>query len=151
MIYNIPKQYEPIKQGDIFLGIPKVEIEFAQGLPTIVDDSTKIPWDDIVNKGEITPAVLPVFPVPAIVISQDCDARREADITLCEIKEFCKIETDYDKISSPPRKVKFLTRQCRINLKWFYLPPDAKLGFDKAMAVDFLSTINVPSRLLKKA
>jgi hypothetical protein len=37
-----------------------------------------------------------------------------------------------------------LTRQARINQKWFYLPPDAKVGFADKMGVDFRVTLRIP-------
>lgn len=152
MIYEYPNSEAPIRQGDIFLGIPKVEIQFASGLPTcsITEKMEKIPWEDIVKEGNITLALLPVIPVPAIVASQDCDARRSVDITLCEIKEFSKIENDFDKITKLEKKVNFITRQSCRNLKWFYLPTCEEIGFNKTMGVDFLSTINLPREDLEQ-
>ena len=152
MIYDYPNNNEPIRQGDIFLGIPKVEIEFASGLPTCsaTNEMERIPWEDIVESGGAAPALLPVLPVPAIVASQNCDARRAADITLCEIKELAQIEKDYDNISNLRKRVNFITRQACVNLKWFYLPPDKQIKFEKTMAVDFLSTINVPRQDLEQ-
>ena len=37
-----------------------------------------------------------------------------------------------------------ITQQARKNLKWFYLPPDARLTFSEKMAADFQVTIRVP-------
>lgn len=153
MIYDIPNQDEPIRQGDIFFGIPKVDIEFAAGLPTIGpspdNDLTKTPWDTIAKRDEPTPAVLPVIAVPAIVASQDCDARWGVSITLCEIKEFPQVEADAAtaKLSG---MVKIITRHARSKLKWFYLPPDKRIGFNNRMAVDFFSTIRVLREDLEK-
>lgn len=151
MIYDYPNNNEPIRQGDIFLGIPKVEIEFASGLPTCsaTDEMERIPWEDIVESGGAAPALLPVLPVPAIVASQDCDARWGDSITLCEIKEFSEIEKDA-ATAKPAGMVNIITRHARWKLKWFYLPPDETIGFDKKMGVDFFSTIRVPRVDLEK-
>lgn len=152
MIYDFPSTDEPIRQGDIFIGVPKVDIDFASGLPTLSPlegEVEKIPWEDIVRSGESTPAVLPVAPALAIVASQDCDARWAADITLCEIKEFSQIEKNYGEISKLKKRVNFVTRQSCINLKWFYLPSDERIPFKKNMCVDFLSTINLPHEELE--
>jgi hypothetical protein len=35
-------------------------------------------------------------------------------------------------------------RHARVNLKWFYLPPDERLGFAEKMAVGFMVTLRVP-------
>ncbi|MFB0554461.1 MAG: hypothetical protein ACETWQ_14245 [Phycisphaerae bacterium] len=150
-IYDYPDNSEAIRQGDIFLGIPKVEIEFASGLPipTAESEVETIPWEDIVKKGVSETAVLPVLPVPAIVASQDCDARWGDSITLCEIREFSEIEKDAAMAKSA-RMIKIITRQARWKLKWFYLPPDETIGFDKRMGVDFFSTMRVPREDLEK-
>ena len=64
MIYEYLKLDVPIRQGDIFLGVPKVEIEFASGLPTlsVANEMEKIPWENIVQKGVPAPALLPEVP-----------------------------------------------------------------------------------------
>jgi len=39
--------------------------------------------------------------------------------------------------------VRNILKQSRVNLKWFYLPPDENIGFAEKMGVDFRSTITV--------
>ena len=36
-----------------------------------------------------------------------------------------------------------ITKHSRLNLKWFYLPPDSQIGFANRMAVDFHSVLRV--------
>ncbi|MCE5340550.1 MAG: hypothetical protein LLF92_05405 [Planctomycetaceae bacterium] len=145
MIYEFPKEDKPIRQGDIFLGIPKVQIELATGLAVIEpsNDIINTPWDAIWDKKEPTPTVLSVLPVPAIVVSQNCDTRWGESITLCEIKEFDQVEKNAATAIKLSSMISIITQHARWKLKWFYLPPDNKLGFDKRMAVDFLNTIRV--------
>jgi len=151
MIYDYPSQDEPIKQGDIFLGVPKVEVEFSAGLPALseTNEPEKIPWEDIVKSGATTPAVFSVLPVPAIVASQDCDSRWADTITLCEIREFSEIEKD-TATAKLAGMIKIITRHARWKLKWFYLPTDETVGFDKRMGVDFFSTIRLPREDLEE-
>lgn len=145
MIYDYPDNSEAIRQGDIFLGIPKIEVEFASGLPVPTADAEveTIPWEDIVKNGVSETVVLPVLPVPAIVASQDCDARWGDSITLFEIREFSEIEKGA-ATAKPAGMISIITKHSRWKLKWFYLPPDETIGFDKRMGVDFFSTMRVP-------
>lgn len=83
-------------------------------------------------------------PVSAIVVTQDCDATRSDDITLCEIQPFRKVEKKSKDTTSAKKWKNILTQHARINQKWFYLPPCDQLGFSDKMAVDFLVTIRVP-------
>jgi hypothetical protein len=46
----------------------------------------------------------------------------------------------------PSKTMSVITKHARINLKWFYLPPDPRMGFANKMAVDFQSVLRV-SRL----
>jgi len=66
------------------------------------------------------------------------------DITLCEIRQFCDIERKSQNTSAPKSWKNIITQQARINQKWFYLPPDEKVGFTDKMGVDFLVTLRVP-------
>jgi len=86
----------------------------------------------------------------AIVATQDCDALRSPDITLCEIREFREVERKSKETTAAKKWKDILTQHARINQKWFYLPPDDQIGFDKKMAVDFLVTIRVPREDLEE-
>ena len=86
----------------------------------------------------------PVRPVIAIVATQDCDALRSNDITFCEIRPFIDVERSSKYAKSPKAWIRKITQQARINQKWFYLPPDERLGFTIKMAVDFMVTLRVP-------
>ncbi len=76
--------------------------------------------------------------------TQDCDASRSRDITLCEIRGFREVEGKSKDTSSAKSWKNLITQQARINQKWFYLPPDDKVGFIDKMAVDFMVTLRVP-------
>jgi len=150
MIYDFPKQEEPIRQGDIFSGIPRVEISLSK-MPVIIDNNVQVTsWEEIASSNKTVETIVSVKPVISIVASQDCDAIRAPDITLFEIKEFRDVELKSKDTQSVRKWIKIITQHSRINQKWFYLPPDEKLGFNTKMGVDFLVTLRVTRLDLEK-
>ncbi len=83
-------------------------------------------------------------PVAAIVATQDRDATHAQDITLCEIRPFRQVERMAAQTTAPKKWKDILTQHARINQKWFYVPPDERIGFADKMAVDFMVTLRVP-------
>lgn len=144
MIYSYPDLASPIRQGDIFVGLPRIDISLA-GVVVLKDNDehVEMPWEDIALSGEPVTAAIALRPVAAIVANQDCDTLHGRDVTLCEIRPFRDVERSAKDISAPAKWVKMLTQHARINLKWFYLPPDTQLGFADKMAVDFMVTLRV--------
>ena len=144
MIYEFPGQDRPIRQGDIFVGLPRVEVSLER-IPLVDEDgSYDASWEEVASAGNQVRAILPVRPVSAIVITQDCDTIHSQDISLCEIREFRAVEGKARQTKDAKGWVSILTQHARVNLKWFYLPPDPRLGFDDKMAVDFTVTLRVP-------
>jgi antitoxin (DNA-binding transcriptional repressor) of toxin-antitoxin stability system len=144
MIYEFPDITAPIRQGDIFLGLPRIDISLNKIL-VVTDTGERIAnWTEVAQKGEPVNIIVPVRPVAAIVATQDCDAIRGRDITLCEIREFTDVERKANEKTSPKGWKNIITQHARINQKWFYLPPDDRLGFNEKMAVDFMVTLRVP-------
>lgn len=145
MIYEYPPVTDPLRQGDVFLSLPRVDLSLKH-VPVITADDAQVDmsWDDIVQQGDVVTAVLPLRPVAAIVVSQDCDAARAPDITLCEIRAFCDVERKCENVTSSSRLVKIITQHARLNQKWFYLPPDQQIGFADRMGADFHMTLRVP-------
>ena len=101
-------------------------------------------WTEIVDGEKEVAGIFAVKSVAAIVASQDCDNLRSPDITLCEIGRFQEIERKSRDTSSPKKWKDIITQHSRINQKWFYLPPDSRIGFENKMAVNFLVTIRLP-------
>lgn len=145
MIYEFPSPSDPIRQGDIFIGLPRVDRSLKR-IPVISDagEHLEMTWDDIVKGGHPVAAVVGIRPVTAIVATQDCDALRAPDITLCEIRAFQDVERKSRDTRAPRSWVNIITQHARINQKWFYLPPQQTLGFTSKMAVDFMVTLRVP-------
>lgn len=143
MIYEFPDRSEPIRQGDIFVGLPRIDVSLNNIV--IIDEKEErlANWIDIVESNKPVNILVSARPVTAIVASQDCDALRAPDITLCEIREFADVERKCKETKSPKSWINIITQQARINLKWFYLPPDEKLGFKDKKAVDFMVTLRI--------
>jgi hypothetical protein len=150
LIYEFPESTEPLRQGDILIGVPRIELSLLQ-IPVVNEQGEQVveSWDEIARREQEVAGIFAVKPVAAIIASQDCDTLRSRDITLCEIGKFREIEKKSKDTSSPKKWKDLLTQHARINQKWFYLPPDSRLGFTDKMAVDFLVTIRLPREELE--
>jgi len=144
MIFDYPAIDAPIRQGDIFVGLPRVDISLRDVVVVGERGERVATWEEFATQGDAVSIIVPVRPVAAIVATQDCDALRSRDITLCEIREFCQVEQKSKETTSPKSWKNILTQHARINQKWFYLPPDHGIGFSTKMAVDFVVTLRVP-------
>jgi len=145
LIYEFPPQDAPIKQGDIFIQMPRVDMPSLETLLVIDaegNESTKS-WTDIAKEAKPVTVGVALRPVTGIVATQDCDAVRAPEIMLCEIQPFLQVEGKVKNITSLEKLANVITQHARINQKWFYLPPDKTLGFDSKMAVDFRLTLRV--------
>lgn len=150
MIYEILDEYDPIRQGDIFFGLPFVEISLKEMQLIRKDDELEkgeeteiVEWRELASSGEIVPVVCPVKSTKAIVITQDCDAVHSKDITLCEIREFKDVYPNSTDAKTAKSRVKIITQHARMNLKWFYLPIDRGFGFPERMCVDLPTTLRI--------
>jgi len=150
MIYVFPAENSPIRQGDIFAKIPRASVSLTD-LTTVTDKDLLLrTWNEIAQEGKAVEAILPVTPVYAIVATQNCDALTSPEITLCEIQEFRTVEGKAKDANSSKAWQRIITQHARINQKWFYLPPNGKIGFTKKMAVDFRCTLRVLRTDLEK-
>jgi antitoxin (DNA-binding transcriptional repressor) of toxin-antitoxin stability system len=143
MIYEFPDTSIPIQQGDIFVGLPRIDLSLSRVFLATESGQSEATWAEIARNGEPVEIIVSVRPVAAIVATQDCDAVRSRDITLCEIRPFTDVEQKASERTSAKGWKNILTQHARINQKWFYLPPDARVGFDHKMAVDFMVTLRV--------
>jgi len=150
MIYEFPDISAPIRQGDIFVGLPRVDISLNKVVVVSEAGETVAKWSEVAQRGEPINIIVPVRPVAAIVATQDCDAVRSRDITLCEIRDFRDVERKSKDTSAAKSWKNLITQHARINQKWFYLPPDDRIGFFEKMAVDFLVTLRVPRAELEE-
>jgi len=144
MIYTPVNVDVPLRQGDIFIGLPRIDISLESVL--LVDESgeREAPWRDLHQSQDPIMAIVPIRSVAAIVATQDCDAARSPDITLCEIRRFRDVDGKTRQTEKPKAWKNILTQHARINQKWFYLPPDTSVGFEEKMAADFLVTMRLP-------
>jgi hypothetical protein len=150
VIYDFPEPGAAIRQGDIFLGLPRVDLSLKRVIVVDSDETVESSWRDLYDGTNPISAIISVRPVAAIVISQDCDAARSPDISLCEIRPFQEVERRSKETKAPKSWQQLLTQHARVNQKWFYLPPDPRLGFASKMGVDFLVTLRVSREELEE-
>lgn len=149
MIYDPVGFEEPICQGDIFKNIPRVDLSFSS-MPVVEsgDDEEafrEIDWRDIVNGSdqlEPVTALLPIKPVMAIVITQNCDAARGEYISLCEIGEYLSV-TGQGQPKDDKGWQSLIMKLSRSNNRFFYLPEDSAKGLKRRYAADFRVIIRV--------
>lgn len=68
MIYEYPSVEAPIRQGDIFTGLPRVDVPLKKLTVVGEIEDVETDWEIIVQSGEPVTAILPVRPVTAIVV-----------------------------------------------------------------------------------
>jgi hypothetical protein len=143
MIYTSIDSASPIRQGDIFRGIPRVDLDLSNLNVVAPDGNIELDkdWSLLVQTNSRIAAVTVIRPVYAIVITQDCDAVRIDDVALCEIDRFVEVEKLAKNAGSPKSLMSIITKHARVNNKWFYLPSDPAFGFIDKMAVDFQTVI----------
>lgn len=146
MLYEFPRPEEPIRQGDIFKSIPWVDFDLSNLIKPLDSGEVEIaPWLDMLteNPSEAQPVVVTMTPAYAIAITQDCDAIRAPSISLCQI-DLLESVLSMDLPKSVSGWISLITQRTRLNQKWFYLPPNEKVGFTQRMAVDFRRVTEVP-------
>ncbi len=150
MIYEFPAADVSIRQGDIFRSVPRIDLNLSK-LPVILgDEAISDDWIRASTASEPVTALVAMRPVWAIVITQDCDTIRVDDIALCEIDRFDVVELLAKNAKHPKGTMSLITKHARLNLKWFYLPPDPDVGFAHKMAVDFHSVLRVSRTYLEQ-
>lgn len=151
MIYDFPESSSPVAQGDIFFGIPILDLPDDE--LSIIDDASNVrtlPWETFASEGEPVSSIIAVRPTVAIVGTQECDALRAPNITLFEVRPFRDVERKSKETTKPSKWVPIITQHARINQKWFYLPADERVGFSEKMAADFLTPIRIPRLTLER-
>jgi hypothetical protein len=164
MIYQPVDPRDPIRQGDIIRRVPRVDLSLQRMIvlsrnngdiehvelswnDAIVDD-TVVEISTEVESERLIRAILPVSSIDAIVISQDCDAVRDEELSLCEIGRLPSVWATAKNANSPAWYAKMLTKQGTDLLKCFYLPEELPtsqiIGYSEKMAVDFSSIVRLP-------
>jgi len=145
VIYEVVEAPAPIRQGDIFREVPRVELPPLREIPLVRGEAIeRSSWREIADsKAGRVSCIAAIRSVVAIVLTQDCDAVRAAEICLCEIGPFAQVERMAKSASTPKAIVSIVTKHARVNQKWFYLPIDPLFGFNERMAVDFQSPLSV--------
>ena len=151
MIYDFPEPSSPISQGDIFFGVPILDLTDDELY--ILDDegnAQALPWEAFASAGERVSAMVAARPTIALVGTQECDALRAPNITLFEVRPFRDVERKSKDTSKPSKWVPIITQHARVNQKWFYLPADERIGFSEKMGADFLTPIRIPRLILER-
>jgi|ERR1043165_2281996 hypothetical protein len=151
MIYDFPEPSSPICQGDIFIGVPILDLPDDE--LSVIDDkgvAQALPWEEFASDGQTVSALIAVRPTIAIVGTQECDAIRAPNITLFEVRPFRDVERKSKDTSKPSKWVPIITQHVRVNQKWFYLPADERIGFTEKMGADFLTPIRIPRLALER-
>lgn len=147
MIYESVKPDEPIRQGDIFKNVPRVDLSLAN-LAVAEDDNHRLTrWRDLVSEGSTTQgitAVLPIKAVTAIVITQDCDAVRGQYLSLCQMDEYLSALNLKDPPASPKKWQSLIVERARTNPRLVYFPAAPENGLNERMAVDFRVILRLP-------
>ena len=152
VIYEETAEDDAIRQGDIFYHIPRVDVALTPLMALTDDGLEETEWTKVIESGESVAVVSTVTPVITIVVTQDCDAARATEISLCQIRAFTEVEGAARSIAAKnPAKTwrSIITKQARLNQKWFYLPKDEMMGFDEKKGVDFQSPLRVPRAFLE--
>ena len=138
MIYEECESRSPIRQGDIFRDLPRIECSLKR-LPVVSEDRfVEQTWLEAVEtsaSGGAVTALATLRPAMAIVLSQDCDATRSAFISVAEVVPFREILGGTPK--SPHKWQSLIVKQSRENLRYFYLPETESIGIGERMAADF--------------
>ncbi len=147
MIYEPVKLDDPIRQGDIFKNVPRVDLSLANIAVVDDDDNRQTRWRDLVLEGSATQgvaAVLPVKAVTAIVITQDCDAVRGKYLSLCQMDEYLPSIGHKEPPKSPKKWQSLIVEQARTNPRLVYFPAAPENGINERMAVDFRVILRLP-------
>jgi hypothetical protein len=151
MIYLTPPPAAPIQQGDIFRGVPRIDI--ALDSLSLLEEGEQIEtsWQDILtddNPSQPITAVLPIRPVTAIVISQNCDNVRSPALSLCEITSYLSATETPPK--SPAKWASKIIKTITERPNLFYLPTGEHPDLAERKAVDFRSILRVLRTDLEK-
>ncbi len=144
MIYERVAADESLQQGDIFHSVPRPDLSLANlAILSSEGHAESVTWRELVDHGETdgVTAVIGIKPVMAVVISQNCDAARGKDISLCAVEPLAVHMKD--KPSQSPTKWNNQLLKHAHNPRYFYLPPDAAFGIAERMSADFRGVIRV--------
>lgn len=145
MIYQTVPADDPLRQGDIFRSIPRAELSLAKmAVISSSDGPQETAWDDLVRDGVKEPiaAIVGIEPVTAIVISQNCDAARGKDISLCAVEPLDKFIAANQHATNPDKWNNQLLKHAH-SPRYFYLPEDRSFGILERMTADFRSVIRL--------
>lgn len=144
LIYVGANDNDPIRQGDCFNAIPRLEFSFERTV--VLDDEggeSETSWNSLLAQegGEKIVVAVPVEKTRGIVISQDCDCFRSEFISLCEVVSYSSLlKKTFD---TPKQWREDILQKMQRSPRFFYLPTDVSLGIPERSLVDFSSVVRV--------
>lgn len=144
MIYQLVDADQPLEQGDIFRSVPNPQFSLAKLAiaPTDEESHEEVSWHELVqhDQADGVTALVAFESVTAIVISQNCDAARGRDISLCALEPLT------EHIKNPSSNLKKWNNQLlkhAHNPRYFYLPADSAIGIPEPMSADFRAVVRL--------
>lgn len=154
-MYSTLNKDRPIRQGDIFRCLPKVDVLMGDAnFPLFFEQQEvgqkAIDWPSFAESEKPLIILGSVKSVLGIVISQDCDASKSVNIAFAEIKPIKEFGTfkDIKEPISAHKVCDLVGDHTRKNQKWYFLSDSVELGFDRKMGVDFESIFIVNREML---
>lgn len=147
MIYEPVKPDDPIRQGDIFKNVPRVDLSLANLAIADDDDYSRMEWRDLVAQGSAAQgvtAIVTIKAVTAIVITQDCDAVRGTYLSLCQMDEYLSSLNLKETPKNPKKWQSLIVERARTNPRLVYFPAAPENGLNERMAVDFRVVLRIP-------
>jgi len=144
MIYQLVDADKPLEQGDIFRSVPNPQFSLAKLViaPTDEESPEEVSWHELVqcDQADGVTALVAFESVTAIVISQNCDAARGRDISLCALEPL----TEHIQVpSSNPKKWNNQLLKHAHNPRYFYLPADSAVSIPDSMSADFRAVLRL--------
>lgn len=157
-MYSFPADTDPIRQGDIFRWLPKLDLLVGEkNLPILSETAgeglREIDWLSVAQSSSTINsninASVYAKSVTGIVINQDCDSIRNEQILFCEILPLKELFKDYKEDTPNDKKfIDWMSSYNKKNQKWFYLAENDRIGFVRKMSVNFESAFVVPREFI---
>jgi hypothetical protein len=142
MIFEAVAETEPIRQGDIFIGIPFCRFNLEK-IPVFITSGNLAPlqWKDI-DSDEVK-ILASLERADGIVLTQDCDCLRSPSISFMKIVNWEKsFQTDKNWMNAI---IELSTKK----LDSFYLPIDEKWDLNERKIVEFETVFQLDRSTIK--
>ncbi len=154
MIYDAAAGDAPIQQGDIFFGIPKVDLGKTFTVITGDGAAQEGGWSDVEAIPEFATdkeiaTIIRLSSSAGIVLTQDCDAARSPYLWLAIVDKYLTVTGRGTPPGSPKKWVDLIKREMKSNPRCFYLPESAGHGITERMAADLRALFQVERSVIE--